>query len=63
MYTDKGPDFAREVEDLLALGGSVSPTELCARVGFDVTNKAHWQLGFDQIAAKIERLEAIISES
>ncbi len=58
-YMDEGDEFVPQMRELLSLGGSMSPAELCQSAGFDINNTAHWQQGFEFLKSKIERLEEI----
>lgn len=58
-YRTDGPAFLPLYTELLASGGSVEPTTLLARLGFDVTSAAFWDAGCAAIAAMVDELAAL----
>ncbi|RME05434.1 MAG: oligoendopeptidase F, partial [Anaerolineae bacterium] len=57
QYREEGEAFKPRYLELLAAGGSASPTEICSRAGLDITSAAFWQGGFDVIGEMISQLE------
>ncbi|WP_287408525.1 M3 family oligoendopeptidase [Oceanithermus sp.] len=57
-YREEGEAFKPRLFRILEAGGSVAPAELLAREGFDITDPAFWQGGFDVIAELLSKLEA-----
>ncbi len=62
-YREEGAAFVPRLKRLLAAGGSVSPTELLAREGFDVENPAFWREGFAYLAERIATLKSLVGAS
>ncbi|MFC1527045.1 M3 family metallopeptidase, partial [Candidatus Latescibacterota bacterium] len=58
-YQREGEAFIPRYFELLAAGGSRSPAELVAELGFDITDGAFWQGGCDLIAARVEEAEEL----
>jgi oligoendopeptidase F len=57
LYREQGRDFAPKVKRLLAAGSSMSPRELAAELGFDITQEAFWEKGIKQAEEFIHMLE------
>ncbi len=57
-----GPAFAQKYLDMLALGGSLTPQELMARVGVDLSDPQFWQGGFDVLGGLVDEFEALWRE-
>ncbi len=55
-HREQGPAFVAEYRALLASGGSVAPTDLAARFGFDLTSPAFWDGGCAVVRARVEDL-------
>lgn len=49
-YLDAGRSFVNSYEQMLALGGSVSPERLAATVGCDLSDPEFWDAGLDLVA-------------
>ena len=54
-YQREGAAFVERYFELLAAGGSRSPTELVAALGFDIADRAFWQGGCDLIQQRVEQ--------
>ena len=52
-YLDAGSSFVESYEQMLALGGSVSPERLAATVGCDLTDPGFWDAGLDLVAEAV----------
>ena len=57
-YKQEGPTFVPAYLELLAAGGSASPTDLAGRLGFDLASADFWNGGCATIAAMVDELEA-----
>ena len=60
MYQERGPAFVPKYLDLLAAGGSKSPTAILTDVGVDMRSESFWQSGFDTISGMVQELERTI---
>lgn len=49
-YLDAGQSFVGKYEQMLALGGSVSPEQLATTVGCDLADPGFWDAGLDLVA-------------
>ncbi len=58
-YRQQGPAFLPVYNEILASGGSLEPTALLQRVGFDVTSPAFWEAGCAAIDAMVDELAAL----
>ena len=58
-YREQGAAFLPVYAEILASGGSLEPTPLLARHGFDVTSAAFWESGCAAIAAMVDELAAL----
>ncbi len=56
-YLDAGPSFVPKYEEMLSLGGSVSPEELARRVDCDLTDPAFWDAGLDLVERAVAEAE------
>jgi len=56
-YKEKGPGYAPKIVEMLAKGGSQSPSEITKAVGVDITSETFWQSGFDVIAQMLKKVE------
>jgi len=56
-YKKEGKDFVPKFKKLLAAGGSLSPEELGALVGLDITKQDFWELGINQYEAFVNEFE------
>ena len=54
--------FAARYLDMLALGGSLTPQELMARVGVDLSDPQFWQGGFDVLGGLVDEFEGLWRE-
>ena len=57
-----GPVFAEKYLKMLEAGGSLSPQELIAQVGVNLSDPQFWQGGFDVLAGLVDRFEALWRE-
>ncbi len=57
-----GPVFAEKYLDMLSLGGSLTPQELMARVGVDLSDPEFWQGGFQVLGGLVDEFEALWRE-
>ena len=60
LYKEQGKEFVPKLKALLAAGGSKSPRELAAQLGFDITREAFWMKGMEQAEEFIKMLEQIM---
>ena len=56
-YKEEGSSFANKIVEMLAKGGSASPTEITRAVGVDITSEEFWQGGFEVIKKMLKRVE------
>ncbi len=57
----RAPDaFRKRYDDLLASTGLASPTDLAARLGFDLRAPAFWRASLEVIRNDIDRFEALV---
>ncbi len=61
MYQQAGSGFVPKYLDLLAAGGSRSPTAILSEVGVDMNSEAFWQSGFDTIKEMVTQLESTMA--
>jgi oligoendopeptidase F len=61
MYRREGAPFVPRYAQLLASGGSQSPTEQMAAMGIDITQAEFWQVGFDELARLVNEAEVLAS--
>ena len=59
QYKEQGDAFVPNYLEILAYGGSKSPSEILSHAGFDVGSRAFWQAGFDLLAGMIDELESL----
>ncbi len=62
-YQEEGRRFVPRLKRLLSAGGSVAPTELLAREGFDVEDPGFWQAGFTYLSERIAQLKTLVVTS
>jgi oligoendopeptidase F len=60
-YLDAGPSFVAKYEQMLSLGGSVSPETLAAGVGCDLSDPGFWDAGLDLVADAVTDAESAAS--
>ena len=61
-YQEEGEAFVSKYFDLLSAGGSRSPAELVADMGFDIADRAFWQGGCDLIRQRVDEAIALAGE-
>ncbi|MCK4693626.1 MAG: M3 family oligoendopeptidase [Anaerolineales bacterium] len=59
QYLQEGESFKPRYLEILAAGGSDSPSRILERAGIDIRSADFWQGGFDVLKTALERLEAI----
>jgi oligoendopeptidase F len=59
QYLAEGEAFKPRYLELLAAGGSDSPTHILERAGIDIHSRDFWQGGFDVLQSAVEQLEAM----
>jgi oligoendopeptidase F len=59
QYRSEGESFKPRYLDILAAGGSDSPSAILSSAGVDIHSTDFWQGGFDVLRSMIEQLEAI----
>jgi oligoendopeptidase F len=62
-YEELGEEFVPSYLELLRAGGSMSPEELGAIVGVDLTDPGFWATGLDLIERQLEAAEAAAREA
>ncbi len=62
-YLEEGDSFVPRYERMLAAGGSMSPEDLGAIVGIDLTDPGFWSAGLDLVEARLEQAEAAAHEA
>jgi len=60
-YREEGQAFVPRLKRLLAAGGSVPPTELLAREGFNVEDPAFWRQGFLYLSERVRTLRELLA--
>ena len=60
-YQQEGPGFVPKYLDLLASGGSESPSAILGKVGVDMNSESFWQSGFDTIREMVLQLDSTLS--
>jgi len=60
-YQQEGPSFVPKYLNLLATGGSESPTAILSKVGVDMNSESFWQAGFDTIREMVLQLDSTLS--
>jgi oligoendopeptidase F len=58
-YQEEGQGFVPRYLDMLALGGSVAPHDLLARVGVDLADPRFWDAGLDVLDEEVARAEEL----
>ena len=61
-YEEQGEEFVASYLDLLRAGGSMSPEDLGAIVGVDLTDPGFWSSGLDLIERQLEAAEEAAAE-
>ncbi len=56
LYKEKGETFPVQFLQFLSHGGSKSPKEIVAELGFDISSEEFWQHGFDMIKELVDSL-------
>ncbi|MBK8837012.1 MAG: M3 family oligoendopeptidase [Anaerolineae bacterium] len=59
MYRREGETFVGRYAAFLATGGSQSPSEQVSSMGFDMGDPDFWQVGFDELARRVENAEKL----
>ena len=62
MYREQGAAFVPGYTRLLESGGSAAPQDLVRPLGIDLTERAFWQKGFDELARLIRRAQQLADE-
>ncbi|MBR9700634.1 M3 family oligoendopeptidase [Candidatus Woesearchaeota archaeon] len=60
MYKEEGESFVAKYEEFLSAAQTMSPVDLCAIVGADITKKEFWLKGLKVIEGMIDELESIL---
>lgn len=58
-YKEDGESFVSKIEQILAAGGSKSPTEILANVDIDMEDSNFWQGSFSIVEGWMEQLESL----
>jgi oligoendopeptidase F len=61
LYLENKEKFIPKFIELLAVGRSLTPTEMLATMDIDLTDAAFWQKGIEYLTAKIDELEGLYS--
>ncbi len=61
-YLDAGPSFVARYENMLSMGGSVSPQALAASVGCDLSDPGFWDAGLDLVADAVTDAETAAAQ-
>jgi oligoendopeptidase F len=59
QFKQEGEAFKPRYIKILEAGGSEAPVQVLSKAGIDVYSSDFWQGGFNEIAAMLDRLEAI----
>lgn len=59
QFKAEGESFKPRYMEILAAGGSKAPAEIISEAGFDFTDPAFWQGGYDVISAMVDELEKL----
>jgi len=59
LYRRQGPAFVPGYIELLSKGGSVTPAELLAPMGVDISQPGFWQNGLDQVGEYVTQAEQL----
>lgn len=62
-YREEGASFVPKYLQLLKSGGSLSPKDLMARAGVDITDPNFWQGGLDMLAEYVEMAEDLATQA
>jgi oligoendopeptidase F len=60
LYKEQGRAFVPKLVQLLSAGSTLSPRDLIATLGFDITTPAFWELGMKQAEAFVSELESLV---
>lgn len=58
-YKQEGKSFIPKMHKLLSTGGSLPPAEVLKNAGFDFTDPAFWQGGFDVMSEIVDEIESL----
>jgi len=61
-YLEDPKEFAPKFVEMLTLGGSRKPEEICALMGFDIQKPEFWQIGLSVIEELLEQAEQLASK-
>lgn len=61
-YQEDPADFTPKFKEMLSLGGSKKPEEICAIMGLDIQDPVFWQTGLAVIEELISQAEALAQE-
>ncbi|NPD90052.1 MAG: M3 family oligoendopeptidase [Asgard group archaeon] len=61
LYLEQKEKFIPKFIDLLSVGKSMTPAEMLARMGIDLTDSTFWHKGIDYLSRKIDELEELIN--
>ena len=59
VYKEEGKAFATKLKRILSSGSTLSPRDLAAELGFDISKKTFWAKGMDQAKDFIEQIEKL----
>ena len=59
QFKAEGDSFKPRYMEILAAGGSKAPAQIISEAGFDFTDPAFWQGGYDVISAMVDELEKL----
>lgn len=59
MYRREGATFEPRYADFLATGGGMAPRDQVRMMGFDMSDPAFWQVGFDEIERRVAQAESL----
>ncbi len=59
QFKVEGESFKPRYMEILAAGGSKSPAQIITEAGFDFTDPAFWQGGYDVISGMVDELEKL----
>jgi len=62
-YRKEGADFVPKYLEMLKAGGSLSPKDLTARMGVDITDPSFWQGGLNMLAEYVQMAEELVKEA
>jgi len=61
-YREEGASFKPKYIELLKAGGSLSPRDLMAKAGIDITDPNFWQGGLTMLAKYVEMAENLVTQ-